>query len=307
MAVPKYNEMYLDYLQSLADGQPRSNREIRDIVSQKRRLTSADLAETIPSGRVGLFMDRLSWTGLFLMKAGLIDRVKRGVYVITSEGKKVLQENPSGFDNDLLRTYPSFQAWDTASKGASGESGAGVSAAKKAEDTTPEEAIDNAVRELNSVLADQLMDEIMARDSDFFEALVVKLLLKMGYGGSTSDSGFVTQKTNDGGIDGVIREDKLGFDQIYIQAKRWDPETSVSRPEIQKFSGALQEVKASKGLFITTAKFSDGAKSSAEKQRIVLVDGRQLTRLMIEYGLGVSTVATYEIKRLDSDFFIDDE
>jgi len=299
--------MYLDYLQALADGQPRSNREIRGLVSQTRRLTPDDLAETIPSGRVGLFMDRLSWTGLFLMKAGLISRVKRGVYTITDEGKKVLRENPNGFDNDLLRTYPSFLAWETASKGVSGGGGDGTSALQKTGDATPEEAIDTAVQELNSALADQLMEEIMAWDAAFFEALVVKLLLKMGYGGSASDSGFVTQKTNDGGIDGVIREDKLGFDQIYIQAKRWDPETSVSRPEIQKFSGALQEVKASKGLFITTAKFSDGAKTSAEKQRIVLVDGRQLTRLMIEYGLGVSTVATYEIKRLDSDFFSDDE
>ena len=148
-----------------------------------------------------------------------------------------------------------------------------------------------------------MLSEIMAKDSDFFEELVIKLLLKMGYGGSASDSGFRTQRTNDGGIDGVIREDKLGFDQIYIQAKRWDPETSVSRPEIQKFSGALQEVKASKGLFITTAKFSDGAKTSAERQRIVLVDGNRLTKLMVEYNVGVSTVAKYEIKAIDSDFF----
>ncbi len=146
----------------------------------------------------------------------------------------------------------------------------------------------------------------MARDPSFFESLVVKLLLKMGYGGSVSDSGFTTQKSNDGGIDGIIREDKLGFDQIYIQAKRWDPDSTVGRPEIQKFSGALRDEGATKGLFITTAKFSDGARASADKQHIVLVDGARLTKLMIEYDLGVSTVTTYQIKTLDTDFFNED-
>ena len=150
------------------------------------------------------------------------------------------------------------------------------------------------------------MAEIMAQDPSFFENLVIKLLLSMGYGGSSSDSGFVTQKTNDGGIDGIIREDKLGFDQIYIQAKRWDPDTTVSRPEIHKFSGALQDVGASKGLFITTAKFSQSAQESADKQHIVLVDGNRLTRLMIEYNIGVSPVAQYEIKAIDLDFFSDE-
>ena len=150
------------------------------------------------------------------------------------------------------------------------------------------------------------MDEIMAKDPTFFEELVVKLLIKMGYGGSLSDAGIVTQKSNDGGIDGIIREDKLGFDKIYIQAKRWDPEKSINRPEIQKFSGALRDEGASKGLFITTASFSSGAIESAEKQHIVLVDGKRLTSLMIEYGLGVSTISTYEIKSIDTDFFNDD-
>lgn len=304
MAVPKYDEMYADFLRVLSDGREWVIRDVRKEVAAARKLDSKDLAETLSSGDL-LFRNRLAWTCEFLLKAGLIRRVRRGVYVITEEGAKALQGHPNGFDDNFLRTYPSFLAWEASSKKNSDGRNAAPSPIQKAADATPEEAIEGAVRELDSALADQLMEEIMARDSDFFEDLVVKLLLKMGYGGSVSDSGFVTQKTNDGGIDGIIREDKLGFDQIYIQAKRWDPERSVNRPEIQTFSGALQEVKASKGLFITTAKFSDGAKSSAEKQRIVLVDGRQLTRLMIEYGLGVSTVATYEIKRLDSDFFSD--
>ena len=161
------------------------------------------------------------------------------------------------------------------------------------------------VIEILEDLAEELLEAIMAKDAAFFEELVVKLLLKMGYGGSLSDSGFVTQRSNDGCIDGIIREDKLGFDKIYLQAKRWDPGASVSRPEIQKFSGALRDEGAAKGLFITTARFSEGARVSAEKQHIVLVDGERLTRLMIEYNIGVSPVARYEIKSLDSDFFDD--
>ena len=172
---------------------------------------------------------------------------------------------------------------------------------------TPNERIKRAYSELNDKLAEELLSEIMAKDSDFFEELVVKLLLKMGYGGSASDSGFRTQRTNDGGIDGIIRQDKLGFDQIYIQAKQWNPETSVGRPEIQQFYGALSGVNAHKGLFITTAKFSQGAIDYAKRQRIVLVDGERLTRLMIEYNVGVSAVAKYEIKAIDSDFFNDEK
>ena len=170
---------------------------------------------------------------------------------------------------------------------------------------TPNDQIEQAIRSLNQHLAEELLEAIMAKDAAFFEELVVKLLRKMGYGGSLSDAGFVTQRSNDGGIDGIIREDKLGFDKIYIQAKRWDPGASVSRPEIQKFSGALRDEGAAKGLFITTARFSEGARVSAEKQHIVLVDGERLTRLMIEYNIGVSPVARYEIKSLDSDFFDD--
>ena len=166
--------------------------------------------------------------------------------------------------------------------------------------------MEQAAAALNQSLADDLLAEIMEKDSDFFESLVVKLLVKMGYGGSVSDAGVVTKRSHDGGIDGIIREDKLGFDQIYIQAKRWDPQSTVSRPELQKFSGALRDEGASKGLFITTARFSEGAQASAEKQHIVLVDGQRLTKLMIEYNLGVSPVARYEIKSIDSDFFSGD-
>ncbi|MBQ6986647.1 MAG: restriction endonuclease, partial [Oscillibacter sp.] len=172
---------------------------------------------------------------------------------------------------------------------------------------TPEKRIKKAYSELNDKLADDLLKRIMDNSPWFFERLVVKLLLSMGYGGADSEAGIVTPRSRDGGIDGVVKQDKLGFDQIYIQAKRWKPGLTVQKPEIQKFYGALSGMNADKGLFITTAKFSQGAIDYANQQRIVLVDGKRLTHLMIEYNVGVSTVSKYEIKAVDTDFFNDGE
>lgn len=301
MAIPKYDQMYGDYLRVLADGAERSNVEIRTTIAQARALSEEDLAQTFTSGEP-IFRNRVAWTCEFLLKAGLIRRVKRGVYAITEEGKKVFSQQGDAIDNTLLRAYPSFRAWEAPAKGSAGAAAQG---AEIQADATPEEAIETAVLELNNALADQLMEEIMAQDPAFFERLVVKLLLKMGY--SRTGDGHVTAYSGDGGIDGVISEDRLGLSRLYLQAKRWAPDQTVGRPEIQKFSGALRDVGGTKGLFITTARFTKEAEGSARRQNIVLVDGHQLTRLMIEYGLGVSTVASYEIKRLDSDFFNDAE
>lgn len=304
MAVPKYDEMYSDFLRVVSDGREWAIREIREAVSAARGLTEEDLSETLSSGDL-LFRNRLAWTCEFLMKAGLVHRARRGVYTITAEGRRVLEDPLVTVDNQLLKTYPSFRAWDEASTKKSRDGNEEVLEGQTGEDITPEEAIDAAFRELDATLADRLMEEIMVRDAGFFEALVVKLLLKMGY--SRTNEGQVTSLSRDGGIDGVISEDRLGLSRLYLQAKRWDPSQSVGRPEIQKFSGALRDVGGTKGLFITTARFTKEAQESARRQNIVLVDGPQLTRLMIEYGLGVSTVATYAIKKLDSDFFSDDE
>ena len=303
MAIPKYNEMYVDYLEALTDGQPHKNAEIRATVAAARNLTPEDLALTIPSGRVGLFMDRLSWSGQFLMKAGWTQRTGRGIYAITNEGARVLREHRDELDNLFLRRYPSFVAWENSSAPATASSSDDKT--QEPSNTTPEEAIDAAFQELDAALADRLMEEIMDHDAAFFERMVVQLLLKMGY--SRTNDGHVTPLSGDGGIDGVISEDRLGLSRLYLQAKRWEPSQRVGRPEIQKFSGALRDVGGTKGLFITTAHFTKEAQESAQRQNIVLVDGTQLTKLMIEYGLGVSTVATYEIKRLDSDFFSEDD
>ena len=291
-------------MEALSDGESHTTREIADKVAFRVGVTLEERQQELLSGS-HIYNDRISWACTYLKKATLIENTKRACYRVTEEGKRILSNPPAVLDNRFLCRFPSFQTFyrrKTTDNDAS-DSSSQISLETLETNETPNDRIKRAHSELNNKLAEELLAEIMAKDSDFFEELVVKLLLKMGYGGSASDSGFKTKRTNDGGIDGVIREDKLGFDQIYIQAKRWDPETSISRPEIQKFSGALQEVKASKGLFITTAKFSDGAKTSAERQRIVLVDGNRLTKLMIEYNVGVSTVAKYEIKAIDSDFF----
>lgn len=217
--------------------------------------------------------------------------------MLTEEGKKALPDADI-IDDNYLKRYASFRAFQNLDD----------TTETPAVDTTeksPEEILEDAYAELNASLADDLMSEIMKLDPTDFERLVVKLLLAMGYGSGIDEAGFVTQASNDGGIDGIIKEDQLGFSSIYIQAKRWDPTTSIARPEIQKFAGALQEQKAQKGLFISTAIFSPGARKSAEAAGIVLVDGNQLTKLMIRFNLGVSVEHTYEVKKIDTDFFVD--
>ncbi len=299
--IPPYHAFYLSILKVMADQRIYPNFELAQRVAAEMQLDQKECTETLSSGKA-IYRDRINWACTYLKKAGLLESVKRGHLHITAEGLRVWESQPSVLDNAFLCRYPSFRAFfnhipSTMQKPISS------TVAVASENETPSDLLDKAVSELNRKLADDLMSEIMAKDSAFFETLVVRLLMKMGYGGSLADAGVTTQRSNDGGIDGIIREDKLGFDKIYIQAKRWDPESTVGRPEIHKFSGALQDKGASKGLFITTARFSDPAKESAEKQHIVLVDGDRLTRLMIEYNLGVSAVASYQIKSIDTDFF----
>ena len=298
--LPKYNELYYSVLKALSDRQIHTSREIYDFVALDMKIDPKERQAEVLSSGMPVFSNRVNWAYTYLKKAGLLDSVGRGKFHLTDEGYQVFNNPPDSLDNEFLSRYPSFQTF----KSRPSDPTENIQTAEE----TPNDLIDQAITTLNQKLADDLMAEIMAKDPTFFESLVVKLLLKMGYGGSLSDSdsGIVTQQSNDGGIDGIIWEDKLGFDKIYIQAKRWDPDKSIGRPEIQKFSGALRDEGATKGLFITTARFSDGARASADKQHIVLVDGPRLTKLMIEYNLGVSPVSTYEIKTVDTDFFNED-
>jgi len=236
----------------------------------------------------------------------LIDTPLRGQYRITEEGKKALSSGEK-IDLKYLERFLSFNEFHSVSQNGS-EAGHSNSSEEESEEMSPIEILDDAFKKVNVTLAGELMAEVMKLTPGEFEKLVVKLLLKMGYGSGIDDAGYVTQLSGDGGIDGIIKEDQLGFSSIYIQAKQWALDRSVERPEIQKFAGALQGERASKGLFITTTKFSDGAKKYADNLRasnIVLIDGTALMGLMIKYNLGVSTEQVYEIKRIDSDFFSD--
>lgn len=311
MALPKYNDLYDIFLNYLADGQPRSCGDMRRHIVQMLQIPDEDLRQLLPHGNgKTVFMGRVSWAGTYLRKAGLIDYPKRGVYQITKEGKKLLAQGLPTIDNNTLCRYPSFVAFlrrssgqtDPAPKGKTPEPEITIS------NSTPEDTIAAAINEMNVSLEDDLLSAIMEQDADFFENLVVSLMQKMGYGKKLESPGLVTGQSGDEGIDGIIREDKLGFNSIYIQAKRWKRDLTVGRPEIQKFVGALAGQGAQKGLFITTAKFSKAAQEYAEKHlsyKVVLVDGPQLAELMIEHNLGVSVKDTYQVKQLDSDFFPD--
>ena len=297
--IPKYDELYFPVLHAMSGGNVFTNKELIDLIAASLKITSEERQEATLAG-TPVFANRVQWALVYLRKAGLVETVSRGHHHLTLEGKRVIQAKPDRLDNTFLSRYPSFR--DFYKRKQPTQDSSAKNRADEDKDT-PDDMIDRALASLNEKLSEDLMAEIMSKDATFFEKLVVKLLLKMGYGGSLSDSGIVTQRSNDGGIDGIIREDKLGFDQIYIQAKRWDPDKSIQRPEIQRFYGALAGFGASKGLFITTADFSDGAKQYAEQQHIVLVNGIRLTNLMIEYNVGVSPIATYQIKSVDTDFF----
>lgn len=300
MSIPKYNEMYKEFLTFLSDGEVHKMIDVKDAVFKMKKLTESDKLILIPNGTQPLFENRIGWTRTYLKKAGLVVTVKRGFVSLTDEGKKVAANMPKVLDDKFLCQYECFKKFKYPDKKSSATAGI------IEQDETPQDVLDRAHQEITAALAEDILSEIMKNSPEFFEHLVVMLLRKMGYGGAVEDSGMVVGQTGDEGIDGIIKEDKLGFNLIYIQAKRWDTEKAVGRPEIQKFVGALAGQGASKGLFITTAKFSQQARDYVKKQhttKVVLVDGLTLAKLMIDYDLGVSTVSVYPIKKLDTDFF----
>lgn len=300
MAIPKYHEMYRPFLDSLKDGQLHKFKEVKEYVAAVMDVSEEELKELLPSGKQPMFYNRIGWTRTYLKKAGLINSPSRGVFIITAEGSKLLEENPSIINDDFLMRYEDFRLFKQPN-----EKGGNNKPIPSIEET-PQEVLDNAYKMINGNLIEELLAEIMKQSPSFFESLVVKLLEKMGYGGSIEGAGNVVGKSGDEGIDGIIREDKLGFSLIYIQAKRWELSKTIGRPEIQKFVGALAGQGATKGLFISTAQFTKEAYEYANKQhttKVVLVDGKKLAKLMIEYNLGVSSESVYEIKRIDTDFF----
>lgn len=300
--IPKHHELFSDVLYALADGATLSVIEIVELVANRRELSPDVRNATLPKGG-NKFKNRIEWAKTYLKAAGLIEYPKRGKSKITSAGLIAINDKEAIIDMAYLMQFESFRRFTN--KESNPNSKAYNEAQALSDDTqsaTPQEQMDRAFSEINTVLRGEILDEIMARSPRFFESLVVKLLVKMGYGGLLDGEGIVTQYTNDEGIDGIIREDKLGFSNIYIQAKRYALDKSIGRSDVQGFVGAVA-TKEGKRLFITTATFANTAKQYAKENHVVLVDGDKLAELMIEYGVGVSTIQTYEIKRLDSDFF----
>lgn len=302
MAVPKFFEFFEGFLRATQDGELHTAKEVRETIAADMRITDADRAEMLPSGKQSTFDNRVAWARTYLDKAGLIETPMRGRYRITEEGRQALASGEK-IDLKYLERSEKFQSFHSAAAADAADPRGEES------DESPMEVLDAAFQQVNAALAGQLMDEVMKLTPAEFEKLVVKLLLNMGYGSGIDDAGMVTQQSNDGGIDGIIKEDQLGFSHIYIQAKQWAVNQTVGKPEIQKFVGALQGQQAQKGLFITTAKFSNGALQFAANllgAKVVLVDGTALTRLMIKHNVGVSIEHIYEVKRLDSDFFAEE-
>lgn len=304
MAVPEFEKFLPIFLDVIQDGGLYSSREVRDLIIKKMEISEEDLSEMVPSGKQSRFNNRMNWARTYLDKAGLVETPSRGKYRITEVGKQALASGDT-IDVKYLDKFDKFKVFHkVASSG--NES---INTDNENKEKSPTEILETAFQQVNSVLIDKVMDEVMKLDDSGFEKLIVKLLLKMGYGSGIEGAGIVTPKSHDGGIDGVIKEDQLGFSNIYIQAKQWAVNQAVSRPEIQKFVGALQGKQAQKGLFITTASFSAGAKEYAGNllgTKVVLVDGDMLARLMIKHNVGVSVEQVYEVKKIDTDFFIDE-
>jgi restriction system protein len=302
MAIPDYQTCMLPFLRYLSDGTEHTLRDAEDSLAEHFKLTPAERAELLPSGQQGIFKNRIGWARTYLKKAALLESPKRGVFKITERGLKTLASNPSRIDVKYLEQFPEFIEFRDASKPELGAGEATVIELPQTK-TTPEEAIEVAHQGLREQLAAELLARILACTPTFFEQLVVELLVKMGYGGSRRDAGERIGQTGDGGIDGIIKEDRLGLDTIFIQAKRW--QGSVGRPEIQKFVGALQGQRAKKGVFITTSTYTADAADYATRidTKVVLIDGKQLAGLMIDFDVGVAPAATYVVKRIDSDYF----
>jgi len=293
----------LPVLTYAGDGRDHTLRDAIETMAEQFGITEAERKELLPSGRKPRLHDRVGWAVTYLKKAGLLEAPRRGIFRITERGRHVLSNAPPAIDVGFLSRFEEFRVFRTRRRK---DDESTDSTTNGDSDPTPEEALATAYQALRDELADELLLQLKASPPSQFEQTVIDLLVAMGYGGSLEDAGKAIGRSGDEGIDGIIKEDRLGLDIIYIQAKRWD--NTVGRPEIQKFAGALQGQRARKGVFITTSEFSAEAHDyvSRIETKIVLIDGRQLTRFMIDHNIGVTPTDVYEVKRLDSDYFNDD-
>ena len=302
MPIPDYQSLMLPVLGLSRNHEEQPIAKLRMYLAFRLKLSGDELAERLASDSQTVFSSRVAWAVQYLKQAGLLETVRRGVYKITDRGSALLQGDPTEITVQTLRQFPEFLEFLGKGSRSEAEDSAPFDGAAETKDT-PEELLENSYQVLRDALAHDLLETIKNGTPAAFEQIVVDLLVAMGYGGSVEDAGKVVGKSGDGGIDGIIKQDKLGLDALYVQAKRW--KDVVGSPEIMKFSGSLTKNHASRGVFITTSTFTKDASEFVEAmpQKIVLIDGKQLASLMVEYDVGVSATRTYILKRLDQDYF----
>ena len=289
----------LPVLTVLGESEEASLATIRVRVAEALDLSQGDLAELLPSGGQTKFANRVNWAAVYMAHAGLLERVRRGTYRVTAEGMQLLAEAPPRIDQHTLRNYSSFEDWRSGDVHKDGETEPSESI------ETPEETLGRAAQHLRAELESAVLGRVRDSTPTFFEQVIVDLLIAMGYGGGDADKGQVTGRSGDGGIDGTIREDALGLDEVYVQAKKYAFGNSVGEGDLRNFAGAIDAAGTTKGVFVTTSRFTNAATAYVARspKRIVLIDGKNLARMMVTYNIGVRTRTRYEIKRIDEDYF----
>jgi restriction system protein len=302
MSIPKYHELMLPMLNELASGSEKTISDLKKKLAKDFKLTEEELKELLPSGNQLIFDNRVGWARTYLKKAMLIESTKRGVFKITERGMKVLKEGVTSITATYLKKFDEFRAFQSLEKPTDYVRDESLVSDSE---STPIEIFEKSYKKIQSDLKNEILDQIFSCSPFFFEKLVVDLVINLGYGGSRKEAGEAFRTTSDEGIDGIIKEDKLGLDLIYLQAKRWKKDSCVGRPEVQKFAGALQGKRAKKGIFITTSYFSNDAREYVSNidSKIILIDSDELCSLMIESNTGVSILSNYSIKKIDSDYF----
>jgi len=304
MSVPTFQRLMLPLLQCASEKSGETFLgEISEKIAEQFSLDEADLAQVLPSGKQTVFLNRLNWAKSYIAKAGLLESTRRGYFRITPQGRDFLAQNPSDLNVSVLLNFPQFAAWRDSEKSSTNA----VDEEERASEINPEEKIALSFQILTKDLSAELIGRVHSFTPAFFESLIVDLLLAMGYGGGRAEMGRALGRSGDGGIDGVIKEDELGLDVVYIQAKRYAPANAVAASEVRDFVGSLEGHRASKGVFVTTSYFPQSAKDFVDRvsKRVILIDGAELARLMIRHNVGVRTKDTYEIKKIDEDYFVE--
>lgn len=303
MPVPDYQKIMLPVLRLASDGMEHKVSDSVEHLANAFELSDDERAELLPSGSQAVFNNRCGWARSYLKQAGLLTSPRRGYFKITQRGMDLLLTSPQVIDTAILEQFPEFIDFKSRRSEKGGDDVGPTEMNAIQPSLTPEDSLATAYRQLRASLESEILSLVKEASPSFFERLIVDLLVKMGYGGNRQDAGRALGKGGDGGIDGIINEDRLGLDVIYLQAKRW--ESTVGRPEIQKFAGALQGQRAKKGVFITTSGFSKEANEYASviDSRIILINGELLSKLMVDHNVGVSTSGVYELKKIDSDYF----